>query len=171
MFIKKLIKRYRFWRLFKRGGNLLLNVDAPAKMKIYYGKEIKFSGSAYIGEEAFIDARGGLEIGNNVIIGPRVAIFTYNHDFKSVDWAPYSSDVDIKPVIIGDNVWIGYGAIILPGSIISSNCLVAAGSVVRGNFVENTMIAGNPASVVSSLPTKENPKQYQSCMSALRRWG
>ena len=63
------------------------------------------------------------------------------------------SSVNKRPIIIGSNVWIGWGATILKGAIIGNNCIVAANSVVVGNsvFPDDCVIAGNPAKIVKML--------------------
>lgn len=64
---------------------------------------------------------------------------------------PYSFDsVAKKPILIGDNTWIGWNVTILKGTIIGKNCIVAAGSVLTGSktFPDNSIIAGNPAKVI-----------------------
>lgn len=146
-------------------------IDMIGDLKVYYGDKINFEGAAFLGEDVFIDARGGLDIGRNVILGPKVAIITYNHDYKNKDWAPYSPDIVEKKIRIDRNVWVGYGAIILPGAEIGPNSVVAAGSVVRGKFPEGSLISGNPAQKIGSISKNENPIEYQTKMSALRRWG
>jgi maltose O-acetyltransferase len=54
----------------------------------------------------------------------------------------------IKPIIIGNNCWIGTSAIILPGTTLGNNCIVAAGSIVNGEFKDNSLIGGNPAKFI-----------------------
>jgi acetyltransferase-like isoleucine patch superfamily enzyme len=71
---------------------------------------------------------------------------------KQVSGLQYSLDsVAKQDVIIGDNVWIGWGAIILKGVEIGDNSIVAAGSVVLGKFPRNVIIAGNPAKIVKQI--------------------
>ena len=71
---------------------------------------------------------------------------------RQVSGQSYSFDaVNKKDVIIGDNVWVGWGAIILKGVEIGDNSIVAAGSVVMGKFPNNVIIAGNPAIIVKNI--------------------
>jgi acetyltransferase-like isoleucine patch superfamily enzyme len=78
--------------------------------------------------------------GNDVSIGPEASILTLGHDPQSPDFADRGGDV-----IIGDRVWIGYRAIILPGVSIGEGAVVGAGSVVTKNVEAYTIVAGNPA--------------------------
>ena len=91
-----------------------------------------------------------IKIGNNAFIGPNVTIVTANHPLNADDrnrgvFYP-------APVQIGDNVWIGAGAIILPGVTLGDNVVVAAGAVVTKSFEENAIVLGGvPAQVIKKL--------------------
>lgn len=56
-----------------------------------------------------------------------------------------------KTIKVGNNVWIGLNVTILKGTVIGNNCVIAAGSVVKGEFPDNVLIQGNPAVIVSNL--------------------
>ncbi|HWR45843.1 acyltransferase [Sporomusa sp.] len=106
-----------------------------------------------------ITAYKRISIGKNCQIAS--ATFIADTDFHPVDPVErrkqvmgqrYSFDkVAKKEVIIGDNVWIGWGSILLKGVEIGSNSIVAAGSVVLSQFPENVIIAGNPAKIVKRI--------------------
>ena len=82
-------------------------------------------------------------IGDNCFIGPNVSIYTACHPLQDAlrntgaEWA--------EAVSIGNSVWIGGGATILPGVKIGNNCIIGAGAVVTRNVPDNTAVAGNPA--------------------------
>ncbi|MGH7746987.1 MAG: DapH/DapD/GlmU-related protein, partial [Candidatus Dormibacteria bacterium] len=80
-----------------------------------------------INRDCCLDARGALVIGDNVSISPEVAILTTQHDYASEDFA-----LDTRTVTIGDHVWIGTRAVVLPGARIGRGAVVAAGAVVSG---------------------------------------
>ena len=90
-----------------------------------------------------------VEIGDNAFIGPNVSIFTACHPLdaearnKFVEWA--------EPVKIGDSVWIGGCAVILPGVTIGDNVVIGAGSVVTKDIPSNVVVAGNPAKIIKHL--------------------
>ena len=73
-------------------------------------------------------------------------IISANHDINDVARTQLSEE----KVSIGDNVWIGANAIILPGVAIGNNCIIGAGSVVTKSFPSNCIIVGNPAKILSS---------------------
>jgi len=101
-----------------------------------------------------IDGRNGIEFGENVWIGPYVKIISMNHDLYD-----YERYIDAPSIKIGDNCWIGAGAIILPGVIIGKHTVIAAGSVVTKSFLGgDSVLAGNPARVVKSLAEYGCPK-------------
>ncbi|AOG60972.1 maltose O-acetyltransferase [Spiroplasma helicoides] len=87
--------------------------------------------------------------GENCMLGPNVQIYTATHptEFQPrIEGKEYG-----KKVVIGNNVWIGGGSIILPGVTIGDNVVVGAGSVVTKSFGSNVVIGGNPAKVIKKL--------------------
>lgn len=96
----------------------------------------------------FIGVRGTVVIGDNVIFGPRVNIFSENHIFENVDVAIKHQGVEKYDTKIGDDVWIGAGVSILPGVEIGDGCVIAAGSIVTKNVPNNSVFAGNPAKLI-----------------------
>jgi acetyltransferase-like isoleucine patch superfamily enzyme len=79
------------------------------------------------------------------------AIFLKQLTNKKNPWQPGARSSYRNPIIIGDNVFVGYGSIILPGIKIGNNVIVAAGSVVTKDVVDNVVVAGNPARFISSI--------------------
>ena len=86
---------------------------------------------------------GKISIGDDCLIGPNVQILAVGHATDPVQ--RLNKHNLCYPVMIGDNVWIGAGAIILPGVIIGDNSVVAAGAVVTKSVMQGTLVAGNPA--------------------------
>jgi len=96
-----------------------------------------------------IDYTGGVRCGNDALISEGVRIYTHDHDtetFKQIKWSPLD---------IGDHVWVGAGAIVLPAvTKIGSGAVIGAGSVVTKNVEPRTVVAGNPAKVVGTVGSK-----------------
>lgn len=116
---------------------------------IYYGLEIrapynlKIGKGSIIGDKSILDARNGIEIGENVNFSSNVHIWTEQHDHRD----PYfecNSDHSFK-VTIGNRAWIGPNVTILPKVTIGEGAVVAAGSVVTKNVEPFTIVAGLPA--------------------------
>ena len=102
---------------------------------------------------ANIHAKDFIEIGNNCVMAAGITIIDSNaHQVNSLDRTK-GQDTP-KGIKIGSNVWIGLNAIILKGSEIGDNCVVGAGSVVKGVFAPNSIIQGNPAMCTGNLSIK-----------------
>ena len=114
--------------------------------KVVIGDDVGISG-------ATIYARERIEIGSHTRIGANVKIL--DNDFHPVDPAlrleASNQNMGVRPVIIGENVFIGCNSIILKGVTIGDNTTIGAGSVVSGNIPANCVAAGNPAKVIKSL--------------------
>ena len=95
------------------------------------------------------EIHGEVRIGDHTFMGPGVAIWTTNHAFDRTD-VPimYQGDQPERPVFIGDDVWIGTRAIILPGVQVGNHVIIGAGSVVTKNIPDWAIAAGNPAKII-----------------------
>ncbi len=119
-------------------------ISSPQNIKFKGG--IKFIKSMSVSGNCYFSAYNGIEFGYNVLFAPSVKIISSNHDF-SADRKPLEG----QPVIIGDNVWLGTGVVILPEVNIGENCIVAAGAVVSKSFGKNLIIGGVPAKVLGGI--------------------
>jgi len=98
----------------------------------------------------YIACRKRISIGDNCRIAASVVILDYNgHVVRSYDRTKGLDNP--MEVTIGNNVWIGTNALILKGTSIGDNCVVGAGSIVKGFFPPNSIIIGNPATVSSTI--------------------
>jgi acetyltransferase-like isoleucine patch superfamily enzyme len=114
------------------------------------GKGITIGHGTGISARAYFSGQGGIEIGNDVIFGPEVKIFSENHNYADAELTIKAQGVTKKGVVIGNNCWIGAGAHILDGVIIGDGCVIAAGSVVNRSVPENSIAAGIPAKVIKN---------------------
>jgi len=112
------------------------------------GNEIRIGRNVFINQNCTFYDLGGLDIGDDVMIGPNVSIITTGHP---LDPSQRRSVTIGKPIVIERNVWIAVGAIIIGGVTIGKNSVVAAGSVVTKNVPPNTLVGGNPARVIRSI--------------------
>jgi acetyltransferase-like isoleucine patch superfamily enzyme len=103
-----------------------------------------------ISARAYFAGQGGITIGDDVIMGPNVQIFSENHNFSDIDIPIQKQGVIKQPVVIGNDCWIGASTIILAGVTIGNGCVIAAGSIVNRSFPANSIIAGVPAKVIKS---------------------
>ena len=133
-------------KLFRFAGQ---DVVIRPQLKISYLNEISIGARSSLGDRNMIVAAGGLEIGVDVMIGPEVMIFTQNHEITPVEEKLIEGTIQTKNVIIGDDVWIGARAILLPGAKIGRGTVIAAGAVVPGKeYPENVVLGGNPARII-----------------------
>ena len=114
------------------------------------GEGIKIGHRTGIGARAFIAGQGGVTIGNDVITGPNIQIFSENHNFNDTSAIIKDQGVAKQPTIIGNDCWLGGGVTILAGVTIGDGCVVAAGSVVTRSMPPNSVIAGTPAKVIKT---------------------
>ena len=114
-----------------------------------YGYNIKVGENFYANHNCvFLDVNT-ITIGNNVMIGPAVQIYTATHPLEA---KKRNSGLELGyPIIIGDNVWIGGGAIIQPGVKIGNNAVIGAGAVVTKDIPANVFAGGNPARVIKEI--------------------
>lgn len=104
-----------------------------------------------IGARATITAHESIVIGDDVWFGQDVFVSDASHGYQDPD-VPIGSQLgEHQPVSIGSGSWIGHGAVILPGSRIGRNVVVAAGSVVRGEVEDHAVVGGVPARVIRRL--------------------
>ena len=115
-----------------------------------YGQNVTVGKNVFINSGCCFQDQGGIEIGDNVLIGQQVVIATLNHDLipeKRGSMIP-------APVKIGNGVWIGAHATILSGVTIGNGAVVAAGAVVTKDVPENTVVGGVPAKIIKSIGNK-----------------
>ncbi|WP_186236815.1 sugar O-acetyltransferase [Burkholderia gladioli] len=112
------------------------------------GTDIRVGRQVFINQNCTFYDLGGIDIGDQVMIGPNVSILTSGHP---VEPSRRRSGVVAKPVVIENNVWIGAGAIILGGVTIGENSVVAAGAVVTRDVPRDTLAGVNPARVIRSI--------------------
>jgi acetyltransferase-like isoleucine patch superfamily enzyme len=112
-----------------------------------FGQHIKFGKNVFVNHACSFLDMGGITIEDNVQIGPRVNITTENHPIDPLK----RKDLDLKPVLIKRNAWIGAGATILPGVTVGENSIVAAGAVVNKDVPDNMIVGGVPAKVIKKL--------------------
>jgi acetyltransferase-like isoleucine patch superfamily enzyme len=135
------------WRTNRVGlsGPVLLTTLGSGEIEI---------GDCFGASAIVISSRSRVSIGNHVMLGGNVRIF--DHDFHSMasDVRRTKSDCDqceTKPIIIGDDVFIGAESIILKGVTLGSRVIVGAGSIVTKSFPDDAIIAGNPARRIDGL--------------------
>jgi len=118
----------------------IVNID-----KLYVGDH------SHIGISNMLQAGGGIELGDHVVLGPGVKIWSINHKFDDLAKPIMEQGYEYKKVVIGNHCWIGANAFIMPGANLGEGTIVSAGSVVGGKVIPPyKILAGNPARVIGS---------------------
>lgn len=117
---------------------------------------IDFGNDIQVNDSCHFAAISSIKIGNRCLIASKVFISDHDHgDYSSknlnkiqIKTPPTLRNLSSKPIIIGDDCWIGEGVNILKGTNIGSGCIIGAGSVVKGEFPQNCILAGVPAKII-----------------------
>lgn len=160
--IKTIIKKFRLyylrnvkWRQFTIGKNLHVGL----RVSLWAKQTLSIGDNFYIGRDSQIET--DCVIGDNVIFANKVAIVgKYDHHYQQLG-APIRMASRIRDedyvwkglsnlTTIEDDVWIGYGAIIMSGVIIKKGCIIAAGSILTKNTESYSIYAGNPAKKIAT---------------------
>lgn len=112
------------------------------------GDEIRVGRNVFINHNCTFYDLGGLDIGDDVMIGPNVSLITASHP---LDPSERRSTTIGKPIVIERNIWIAAGAIVIGGVTVGENSVIAAGWVVTKDVPPNTLVGGNPARVIRSI--------------------
>lgn len=136
---------WRYCRWKAQLGELGPNTLMFPGIVIHSPKDVRIGSNCSVGEHVHIWGGGGISIGDDVLIATGTIITSQSHD---PDCRPIRASHIAQPIAIDDNVWIGAGAIILPGVSLGRNAIVAAGSVVRESVAAGCVVAGVPARVV-----------------------
>ncbi len=128
--------------LGKTGKNFL--IEQPFYCD--YGYNIEIGENFYSNFNCVILDEAKVKFGDNVFIAPNCGFYTAGHP---IDAETRNLGLEYaKPIIVGNNVWIGAGVHVLPGVTIGDNCVIGAGSIVNKDIPANSLAAGNPCKVI-----------------------
>lgn len=112
------------------------------------GLDIRVGRNVFVNQNCTFYDLGGLDIGDDVMIGPNVSLITTGHP---VEPSQRRAFVVAKPIVIERNVWIAAGATVIGGVTVGENSVVAAGAVVTKDVPPNVLVAGNPARLIRAI--------------------
>jgi len=131
------------------GKNVFIEPDFICEM----GNNISIGDNTFFNFNCIIFDMGEVTIGNNVMFGPRVGIYTTNHAFDPTE--RINNIVVSKPVRIGDRVWVAADVKILQGVTIGEDSIIGAGSVVTHDIPAGVIAAGNPCKVIRKITPQD----------------
>ena len=149
-------------RLFYRFAGMEIGEGSSIHMglKIYAPAGIKIGKDTIIGEDTILDGRGPIVIGNHVAFATGVMIYNSQHDIRDPQFGAIT-----KEVHIGDYVFVGPRAIILPGVHVGAGAVIGAGAVVTKNVAPGVVVGGVPA-----VPIGDRPLQHYSYKLGRAAW-
>ncbi|MDE6003509.1 MAG: acyltransferase [Prevotella sp.] len=149
-----------------RGSKIYSSVrlDCPPNRRLFLGRQSVIEsyccinnavGDVVIGDHTRIGIHntiiGPVCIGNHVNLAQGITVTALNHNFEDTTKRIDEQGISTKPVIIGDDVWIGANAVVLPGVTIGRHCVVAAGAVVTKDVPDHSVVGGVPAKILKTL--------------------
>ncbi|MEU3708744.1 DapH/DapD/GlmU-related protein [Streptomyces catenulae] len=130
------------------GGPLPESVTIYPPFFTEYGLNTAFGENVFVNQGCTFMDRGGIRIGDGVMIAPKVSLITGGHPLRLAERRAYLS---LAPIVVEDDVWIGTSAVILQGVTVGAGAVVAAGAVVTRDVPARTLVAGVPARVIKTI--------------------
>ena len=112
------------------------------------GIGVKIGNRSTFAGDCFFGAAGGIEIGEDVVAGQKIRFHSENHNYGDINVLIKDQGVTHQGIKIGNNCWIGAGAVFLDGAELGDGCVVAANAVVAKKFPGNVVIGGIPAKII-----------------------
>lgn len=151
-------------KLFKSSGNKVY-IEPPFRCD--FGYNISVGENFYANYECIILDECPVTIGNNVLLAPRVGIYSVGHP---IDAGVRNAKLNCaKPITIGNDVWIGAHTVINPGVTIGNNVVIGSGSVVTRDIPDNVVAVGNPCRVLREI-TDEDKKYWENLRDNNLKW-
>ncbi|MEV6882966.1 sugar O-acetyltransferase [Streptomyces sp. NPDC051135] len=130
------------------GGPLPESVVIYPPFYTEHGLNTTFEGKAFVNQGCTFMDKGGIRIGNGVMMAPKVSLITGGHPLPLAERREHLS---FAPIVIEDDVWIGTAAVITQGVTLGAGSVIAAGAVVTHDVPAGTMVAGVPARVIKRI--------------------
>ncbi|MDY6824170.1 MAG: acyltransferase [Thermodesulfobacteriota bacterium] len=138
---------------YGEGAVIQENVSISWPDRLYIGKK------SIIQRNSIIHSMGGVHIGDYAGIGHGSILVSFSHNYLRPDYLPYDNKVQLKPIIIKDYVWCGFGVRIMPGVEVGEGAILGLGAVVTKNVPPLAIVIGNPAEVVGY----RNKEKFEAC--------
>jgi maltose O-acetyltransferase len=149
--IDSLVRRTKAKVMLGRFARVGRRVSLRFPVYIYDANQIQLGSFVDIGENVILRGGGGITIGSNVLIAAGAAITSVGHPIQPPRWGLTIA----KPIVIGNEVWIGINAVILPGVTVGEGAIIAAGAVVTRDVLPFSVVAGVPARCIRRIDNME----------------
>lgn len=117
-----------------------LNFRQRFKINVVGGGVVSIGDNVFFNNDCSINAHQSVKIGSDCIFGENVKIYDHNHIFKDNKKPISVQGYKYKPIVIGDNCWVGSNVVILAGSSIGNHVVIGAGSIISGNIENDTIV-------------------------------
>ncbi|NOW02660.1 acyltransferase [Clostridium beijerinckii] len=138
------IKRFLLRKVFIKVGN---HANIRPNIRFILGRNISIGNNSSIGYRCYLQDGAQITIGDDVMMGPEVKIYTTNHGTSKEKIMRLQPSVH-RPVKIEDDVWIGHNVIILPNVTIGKGAVLGAGAIITKDVEEYAIVGGSPARVL-----------------------
>lgn len=142
------------------GDGVTIGRFAMIRPSGYYERDVgaglKVGDYSNIEAYCYIGCSGQIEVGSNVLIGPRVSISAENHKFSQLDMPIREQEVTRQPIVIQDDCWLGSNCVITAGIKIGKGSIIAAGAVVTKDVAPYSIVRGVPAKVIRMRTLQNN---------------
>lgn len=127
-----------------------VRAHSNVRLRVVNGGKIFIGDNVSINYNCFFVSMEKIQIEEGVEFGPNVLIYDHDHDFM-VEGGIKKKKFTTQPVFIGENTWVGANTIILKGTRIGKNCVIGAGSIIKGNIPDNTLVIQKRNSIFKEI--------------------
>ncbi|SFD15976.1 LbetaH domain-containing protein [Flavobacterium phragmitis] len=142
-FVSRLFKKWRVFVLKCFGAKIEWSTHIYASVKIWAPWNLQMGANSSLGPNVDCYNQGNITIGANTVISQKTYLCASSHDYTKTDFP-----LILKPITIGNGVWVAADAFIGPGVSIEDNAIIAARSVVNKKVEKNAVMGGNPATLI-----------------------
>lgn len=140
-----ILRNIVYFFFFKKKSGM---VWVQPRVTIVESKKLQVGNNCGINTGTYINAKGGIILGNNVLIGSNVTISSGRHPIDGKEPPIFERPTEPLPITIEDDVWIGANAVIMPGITLRKGTVVGAGAIVTKDTEEYSVVAGVPAKII-----------------------